>query len=178
MLFPTRNEIRRALLLALADGRALDSDQVEAIVADILDLSEAQRSEPYGNGQGTRLGNEIDWVKGAEDKGFGYFERVGPKLYRLTPRGKRAAVGGIDLDRETRTVRRPGSPSRTDLEQLVDADAETLRRDPDNIPALNRTARRHLERGDNKKQLKHLSMYSRSIRQIRSLPSAYANCEG
>jgi hypothetical protein len=153
MQFPTRNEIRKALLLALADDMSHDSDQVEGAVADILDLSNPQRVEPYADGSGTRLGNEIDWVKGADDKGFGYFERVEPKLYRLTPRGKSAAANNIDLDHATRTIRRRASPEAAGLEQLADQDAETLSRYPDNIPALLRTARRCLQDGERAKAI-------------------------
>ena len=36
----------------------------------------------------------------------------------------------------------------TDLDERLDEDAETLRRNPNNIAALNRTARRYLERGE------------------------------
>ena len=86
MVFPTRDEIRKALLLALADGATHDSDEVEVAVADILGLSDSQRRARAGNG--TRLGNEIDWIKGAGDMELGLFERVGPKRYRLTPYGQ------------------------------------------------------------------------------------------
>ena len=43
MVFPTRDEIRKALLLALADGASHQSDDVEVAVADILVLSDTQR---------------------------------------------------------------------------------------------------------------------------------------
>lgn len=154
MLFPTRPKIRKALLKALADGEAHDSDQVEVAVAQILGLSDAQRREPYGNGGGTRLGNEIDWVKGAADAGFAYFERVGPKLYRLTSRGKSAEANWIDVDDASRTVRNFATYSPAhDLDQSGDSDAEILRRDPRNTPALNRTGRRYVERGDSAKAI-------------------------
>ena len=153
MVFPTRAEIREALLLALADGAPHYSDDVEVAVADILGLSDSQRCALAGNGRGTRLGNEIDWVKGAGDMGVGLFERVGPKLYRLTPYGKSAAAGDIDLDHATRTIRSRVSSAPSDLEQLLHKDAETLRHDPHNIPALTRTARRHQERGETTKAI-------------------------
>jgi hypothetical protein len=147
MVFPTRDEIRKALLLALADGLPHDSDDVEMAVADILDLSDTQRRARAGNG--SRLGNEIDWIKGAGDVELALFERGAPKRYRLTPYGCSIAAGKIDLDQATRTLRgRVGSPPPADLEERLDADAETLRDDPNNVPALNRTARRYLERGE------------------------------
>jgi hypothetical protein len=148
MVFPTRAEIRKALLLALADGAPHCSDDVEVAVANILGLSDSQRRALAGSGGSTRLGNEIDWVKGAGDMGVGFFERVGPKLYRLTPYGQSAAAGDIDLDRATRTFHSRVSSPPNDLEQLLHQDAETLRRDPHNIPALIRTARRYQERGE------------------------------
>ena len=148
MEFPTRDDIRKALLLALADGASHDSDDVEVAVADILGLSDSQRRARAGNGRGTRLGNEIDWVKGAGDRDVGFFERVGPKLYRLTRYGQSVAAGDIDLDRATRTIRSRVSSSPSDLEQLQDKDAETLGHDPNNIPALNRTGRRYQEHGE------------------------------
>ena len=95
MEFPTRDDIRNALLLALADGASHDSDDVEVAVADVLGLSDSQRRARAGNGPGTRLGNEIDWVKGAGDREVGFFERVGPKLYRLTRYGQSVAAGDI-----------------------------------------------------------------------------------
>ena len=115
-------------------------------VADILGLSDSQRSALAGNG--TRLGNEIDWVKGAGDMGVGFFERVRPKLYRLTPYGQSAAAGDIDIDRVTRTIRSRVSSPPSDLERLLDKDAGTLRHDPNNIPALIRAGRRYQEHGD------------------------------
>jgi restriction endonuclease Mrr len=148
MEFPTRDEIRKALLLALADGAPHDSDDVEAAVADILGLSDSQRRALAGNGRGTRLGNEIDWVKGAGGMELGLFERVRPKLYRLTPYGRSAAAGDIDLDRVTRTIRGRVRSPPSDLNQLLDKDAETLSHDPDNIPALIRTGRRYQEHGE------------------------------
>ena len=60
MEFPTRAEIRKALLLALADCAPHDGDDVEVAVADILGLSDSQRHAPAGHGRSTRLGNEID----------------------------------------------------------------------------------------------------------------------
>ena len=148
MEFPTRAEIRKALLLALADGAPHYSDDVEVAVADILGLPDSQRRALTGNGRSTRLGNEIDWVKGAGDMGVGFFERVRPKLYRLTPYGQSAAAGDIDLDHATRTIRSRVSSPPSDLEQLLDKDAETLRHDPNNIPALIRTGRRYQEHGE------------------------------
>ena len=148
MEFPTRAEIRKALLLALANGAPHDSDDVELAVANIVGLSDSQRRALAGNGRTTRLGNEIDWVKGAGDREFGLFERVGPKLYRLTPYGKKVAAGDVDLDRATRTIRSGVSSPPSDLEQLQDKDAETLGHDPNNIPALIRTGRRYQEDGD------------------------------
>lgn len=148
MEFPTRAEIRKALLLALADGAPHYGDDVEVAVADILGLSDSQRRAPAGHGRGTRLGNEIDWVKGAGDMEVGFFARVRPKFYRLTPYGQSAAAGEIDLDHATRTIRSRVSSTPSDLEQLLDQDAETLRHDPDNIPALIRSGRRHQEHGE------------------------------
>ena len=43
MVFPTRDEIRKPLLLALADGASHHSDDVELAVADLLALSDSQR---------------------------------------------------------------------------------------------------------------------------------------
>jgi len=148
MQFPTRAEIRKALVVALADGGPHYSDDVEVAVADILGLSDSQRHALAGNGRGTRLGNEIDWVKGAGDMGVGLFERIRPKLYRLTSYGQSAAAGKIDLDHATRTIRSRVSSPPSDLEQLLDKDAETLRHDPGNIPALIRTGRRYQEHGE------------------------------
>jgi hypothetical protein len=148
MVFPTRAEIRKALLLALADGAPHYSDDVEVAVADILCLSDSQRRALAGNGRSTRLGNEIDWVKGAGDMEVGFLERVGPKLYQLTPYGQSATAGDINLDHPTRTFHSRASSPLSDLEQLLHKDAETLRHDPQNIPALIRTARRHQERGE------------------------------
>ena len=146
MVVPTRNEIRQALLVALADGASHCSDNVELAVADILGLSDSQRRARAGSG--TRLGNEIDWIKGAGDMGLGLFERVGPKLYRLTAYGRSAAAGDIDPN-ATRTIHGRVSSPPTDLEERLDEDAEALRHDPNNIAALNRSARRYLERGEN-----------------------------
>jgi hypothetical protein len=146
MVFPTRTEILKALLAALADGATHYSDDVETAVADILGLSDSQRRARAGNG--SRLGNEIDWIKGAGDQGAGFFERVGPKRYRLTPHGRSAAAGNVDLDHATRTIRGRVNPRPSDLEQLLDDDVETLRNDPNNIPALNRTGRRYQQRGE------------------------------
>ena len=84
--------------LTLANGAPHDSDDVELAVANIVGPSDSQRRALAGNGRTTRLGNEIDWVKGAGDREFGLFERVGPKLYRLTPYGKKVAAGDVDLD--------------------------------------------------------------------------------
>lgn len=148
MLFPTRTEIRKALVLALADGAPHASEAVEAAVADILGLSDSQRRASAGNGHSTRLGNEIDWIKGAGDTEVGLFERVGPRLYRLTPLGRSVAAGKIDLDRTTRTINSGGVSLPSDLERLLHEDAETLSRDPRNVPALNRTARRYHEQGE------------------------------
>jgi ADP-ribosylglycohydrolase len=151
MVFPTRTEILKALLAAFADGATHYSDDVEAAVADILELSESQRLARAGNG--SRLGNEIDWIKGAGDQGVGFFERVGPKRYRLTPHGRSAAAGNIDLDHATRTIRGRVNPRSSDLDELLDDDVETLRNDPNNIPALNRTGRRYQERGETAKAI-------------------------
>lgn len=108
--FPVRDELRRALLLALRDGEPGYSDDVEAAVADILKLSQRQRRVFYLNGHGTKLGNEIDWVKGADDEGFGYFENVGTKLYQLTEAGRKAAAKGVTLTGQTRIVRAQEPP--------------------------------------------------------------------
>jgi hypothetical protein len=89
--FPTRAEIRKALVLALANGAPHYSDDVEVAVADILRLSESQRCAIAGNGRGTRLGNEIDWVKGAGGHGS-WPLRAGP-TEALPPHAVRA-VGG------------------------------------------------------------------------------------
>jgi tetratricopeptide (TPR) repeat protein len=78
--------------------------------------------------------------------GLGLFERVGPKLYRLTPYG-RSAVGDVEPG-ATRTIHGRVSSPPADLEERLDEDARTLGHDPNNIAALNRTARRYLERGE------------------------------
>lgn len=79
---------------------------------------------------------------------LGLFERVAPKLYRLTPYGRSVAAGDVDLS-ATRTVNsgRVRSPP-PDLDERLNEDVATLRRDPNDVAALNRTARRHLERGE------------------------------
>jgi hypothetical protein len=79
---------------------------------------------------------------------LGLFERVRPKLYRLTPYGRSAAAGEIDLDDVTRTIRGRVRSPPSDLDQLLDKDAETLSHDPDNVPALIRTGRRYQEHGE------------------------------
>jgi hypothetical protein len=56
MEFPTRAEIRKALLLALADDAPHYSDDVEVAVADILGLSDSHRRALAGNGRGTSGG--------------------------------------------------------------------------------------------------------------------------
>ncbi len=111
---PTQGEIRKALLLAYADGAAHTSDKVEVAVANVLGLSDVQRLMRYRDGRGSKLGNEIDWVKGAGDARFGYFERVGAKLYRLTRDGKLALDRGVEINGATRTVSgRGGSAAGT-----------------------------------------------------------------
>ncbi len=175
MVFPTRDEIRKALLLALADGGSHYSDDVEVAVADILGLSDSQRHARAGNG--TRLGNEIDWIKGAGDMGLGLFERVGPKLYRLTPYRRSAAAGDIDPD-AMRTIHGRASSPPTDLEERLDEDAETLKHDPNNIAVLNRIARRYLKRGESARAIGRSNVSSQSIPRTPSPPNGSASCDG
>lgn len=97
MDFPGRDEIRIALLYAYGDGKVHWSEAVEPLVARHLNLDETQRAAPNGDGSRTRLGNEIDWVKGAFDEEYGFFERVRDKFYKLSESGM-AALAAHERD--------------------------------------------------------------------------------
>ena len=109
---------------------------------------------------------------------FGFFERVGPKLYRLTPYGQSVAAGEIDLDRATRTIRSRVSSTPSDLEQLQDqhvkplGTTQTTSRRSSAVDAGIKNMGRQRERS------KRSNVSLRSIPGTRSLQGVSASCDG
>ncbi len=79
------------MLRAMADGSTLDTrNDLEPAVAEILSLADVDRYAKSTNGQSELL-NKMDFLIGSWDSDFGYFARVAPRQYRLTPKGMDAA---------------------------------------------------------------------------------------
>jgi 5-methylcytosine-specific restriction enzyme MrcB-like protein len=115
MTLPPSAEIRDAMLQALADGEARDTrDEIEPAVSSILGLSDVDRYAESGNGV-SELMNTIDALTGSADRAYGYFERVGPRRYRLSQKGMLAAAG---LGRSPAATGRAEQPTATGPEEL------------------------------------------------------------
>jgi len=112
------------------------------------------------------------------DMGVGLFERVRPRLYRLTPYGRSAAAGDIDLDHATRTIGSRVSSPPTDLEQLLDKTLEPSGRTQTTSRPSSAPDADIKNMGRQRERSKRSNVSSRSIPGTRSLQTGSASCDG
>lgn len=97
MSVPKFFEFFNGFLNAIADGEIHSSKEVKEIIANDMNISDADRSEMLPSGKTTTFNNRVDWARTYLDKA-GLIETPSRGKYRITSIGLKALASNETID--------------------------------------------------------------------------------
>ena len=99
MSVPKFFEFFEVFLNAVKDGRLHTAKEVREIIADKMNLTQADRAEMLPSGKRTKFDQRVSWAKTYLNKA-GLIETPQKGIYRITEAGKEALQSGANIDLE------------------------------------------------------------------------------